>query len=80
MRVRVQKWGNSLALRIPKPFALETALKPGSAVDLSIADGKLIAEPVSRNRFTLTKLLAGVTRKHLHEEVDMGQSTGREAW
>jgi len=36
MRVRIKKWGNSLALRIPKPFAEETAVTEGAVVDLSI--------------------------------------------
>ena len=40
MRVRVQKWGNSLALRIPKSFASETALASGAEVDLTIEDGR----------------------------------------
>jgi len=50
MRIRVQKWGNSLALRIPKPFAEEAQVKQGTAVDLSLADGKLVATPVSREK------------------------------
>jgi hypothetical protein len=29
MRVRVQKWGNSLALRIPKPFAGDVDVSEG---------------------------------------------------
>lgn len=43
MRVRIRKWGNSLALRIPKPLAAETRLGPGAAVELTVRDGQLVA-------------------------------------
>ena len=41
MRMKVQKWGNSLGLRIPKPFAVEMGLADDAEVDLSVADGAL---------------------------------------
>lgn len=80
MRVRVQKWGNSLALRIPKPFADEAGVKQGSAVDLSLARGRLVAVVVSREEWTLARLLAGVSRKNLPGESDFGPPVGREVW
>ncbi len=80
MRIRVQKWGNSLALRIPKPFAEEAQVKQGTAVDLSLADGKLVATPVSREKWTLARLLARITKKNLHGESDFGPAVGREIW
>jgi antitoxin MazE len=80
MRLRVQKWGNSLALRIPKPFAEEAQVKRGSVVDLSVADGKLVITPMTREKWTLAGLLAGVCKKNLHGETDFGSAVGREAW
>jgi len=80
MRVRVEKWGNSLALRIPKPFAEEVRVKQGTMIDLSLADGKLVVTPVSREKWTLTRLLARVTKKNIHGEADFGPAVGREAW
>jgi len=80
MRLQVRKWGNSLALRIPKPFAEEARVKQGTVVDLSVAEGRLIAAPVHRRRYSLSRLLAGVTKGNLHGEVDFGQSVGREVW
>jgi len=47
MHTQVQKWGNSLAIRIPKSFAKETNIDKGSFVDLSLSDGKIIATPIS---------------------------------
>ncbi len=80
MRVQVQKWGNSLALRIPKPFAEEAEVKEGTVVDLSLADGKLVAAPVVEGKFTLKQLLRKVSRDNLHEEIDFGGAAGREVW
>jgi len=80
VRVQIQKWGNSLALRIPKPFAEEAAVKEGTVVDLSLAEGKLVAVPDAKGRFTLKQLLRGVTKDNLHTEVDPGGAVGREAW
>ena len=80
MRVRVQKWGNSLALRIPKPFAEEVRVEQGTVLDLSVADGKLVATPVTGGAFTLGQLLAGVRQDNVHGEVDFGRGAGREAW
>ena len=80
MRLRIQKWGNSLALRIPKPFAQEAHVTQGSVVDLSLVEGKLVAEPLAGEKWTLARLLSGVTRKNLPAAVDFGPPVGREVW
>ncbi len=80
MRVQVQKWGNSLALRIPKPFAEDAEVKEGTIVDLSVLEGKLVAAPVRKKKTTLRQLLAKVTKGNVHGEVDSGPSVGRESW
>ncbi len=80
MKTRVQKWGNSLALRIPKSFAAEVGLDPNSPVEMSLRNGKLIVVPSEKPRFTLRQLLAQVSEKNLHHEVDTGPAVGGEAW
>lgn len=80
MRTRVQKWGNSLALRIPKSFAEEAGLKNSSPVDVSLVDGRLIIAPVRKPKWTLNELLARVTPDNLHGEVDTGPAMGNESW
>lgn len=80
MRVRVQKWGNSLALRIPRSYAAETSLDPGAEVDLTLEDGRLVVTPVTAAPYRLEDLLAGVTPENIHREVDTGPSLGAEAW
>ena len=80
MRTRVQKWGNSLALRIPRSFAAEARLEQGTPVDVSLVEGTLVVTPLTDPAFTLEQLLAGVTEENLHREVDMGPPVGNEAW
>ena len=80
MRTRVQKWGNSLALRIPKSFATEVGLERETAVEVLLADGKLVVTPVVKPKPTLRQLLAKVTNENLHHEVDTGSATGNETW
>ena len=78
METRVQKWGNSLALRIPKPLAAQIGLEPDSRVKLSLRGEELVIEPVSPSDLNLDDLLARVTEHNLHGEVDTGPPTGGE--
>ena len=80
MRVRVQKWGNSLALRIPKPFAEDAGVSEGTVVDVSVADGRLTASPIAPRSVRLNDLLRRVTKRNLHGETATGRAVGREAW
>ncbi len=80
MKTRVQKWGNSLALRIPKSFAVEVGLQRETSVEVSLSDGKLIITPEARPKPTLKQLLAKVTKDNLHHEVDTGVVSGNEMW
>ena len=80
MKTRMQKWGNSLAIRIPKAFATEVGLKEESEVDVSLKSGKLVVVPVEKPGLTLKALLAKITEENVHREVDAGPATGREAW
>ena len=80
MVTKVQKWGNSLALRIPKSFAAEAAVQEGSAVDISVHDGALLIRPVRRNRYSLRELLKKVRSRNLHAEILSGPPVGRESW
>jgi len=80
MTSRVQKWGNSLALRIPKPLAAEVGLQDNSPVELTLCEGKLIITPSAQPTESLDDLLAKVTKENLHGEVDTGPARGAEAW
>ena len=80
MRTRVHKWGNSLAVRIPRSFAEEAGLRENAPVDLSLADGRLSIEPIPDLDSTLDQLLAGVTDENLHAAVETGLAVGNEVW
>ncbi len=80
MRVKVQKWGNSLAVRIPKPFAEEADLEEGADLNLSVRDGKLVAAPVVQGKYTLGQMLRRITKENIHEETEWGRPMGRESW
>jgi antitoxin MazE len=80
MKTRVQKWGNSLALRIPKSFAVEAGLCADAAVELSLADGALVVRPITPQPLTLEELLRGITDENLHGEWDTGPAVGKEVW
>jgi len=80
MQTKIQKWGNSLGLRIPKSFAEEAGVGAGSEVDLAVEKGELIVRPVRRVRYALKELLSDVTPDNIHQEVDTGPPVGREVW
>jgi antitoxin MazE len=78
MRIRVRKWGNRLALRIPRFFAAESQLREGAAVELSLVEGKLVIHPLAKMPHTLDDLLRGVTDENIHGEWDTGPASGKE--
>jgi len=80
MKTRVQKWGNSLALRIPKSFAAEAGLHPDAAVELALVDGTLVIQPVAPEPPTLDELLRGVTDENRPGEWQTGPAVGKEVW
>ncbi len=80
MKTRVQKWGNSLALRIPKAFADEAGLAANTAVELSLVAGGLGVRPVAPRAPTLEDLLRGVTADNLPGEWPTGPAAGKEIW
>ena len=80
MHVRVQKWGNSLAVRIPKPLAEDAEVKEGTILNLAVSNGVVTGTPVQKRKWSLKQLLAKVNKKNLHAEVDFVPSAGREIW
>ena len=80
MKTAVQRWGNSLALRIPSAYAAETRISEGSEVELTLKSGGLLIRPVVKKRHSLAALLKQVTPANRHEAVTTGDAVGREAW
>ena len=80
METRVQKWGNSLAVRIPKLYASEIGIDARSPVQIELVDGRLVVTPISEPAPSLEELLAQITDANIHREVETGPAVGREAW
>lgn len=79
MIAKIQRWGNSLGLRIPKNVAQDIRLQEGSQVDLSIEEGRLIVAPLKR-KYTLKELADQITPENMHGETDWGPPVGNEVW
>jgi len=80
MQTNIQKWGNSLAIRIPKAFTKETGIKDGSTIDITLEDGKIIVKPLKVMKYSLNDLLKKVNKENLHNEIESGDSIGNETW
>lgn len=80
MTTTIQKWGNSLALRIPKSFAKDIHLGQGVEVTISIQKGRLVVEASPQVKHKLTDLLKGVTKENSHPETQTGGPAGKEVW
>lgn len=78
MNTEISKWGNSLALRIPKAVASEINLAEGSEVTLAAIDGRLVVTPVTDRSYRLDELLSEVSKTNIHREVDFGRPVGKE--
>lgn len=80
MQAKIQKWGNSLALRIPKSLADETGLNTDSPVEIRVIDGEIHIIPIEEPFYDLDTLLDAITPDTLHGEIDTGNPVGKEVW
>ena len=80
MQTTVQKWGNSLAVRIPVSLTRETGINDGSSIDISVDDsGTIIIKPTTK-KYILSDLLKKINSLNLHDEVQTGDPIGNEIW
>ena len=77
MKTKVARWGNSLALRLPKSLSSELGFCEDSLVEFEVCEGTLVVKHVAR-ALTLEELVAGITPENLHAEVEWGQALGAE--
>ena len=77
IETRLQHWGNSLGLRIPKTMAIELGLANNSPVELVVRRGQLMVTPA---RPTLESMLLQVTDQNRHAELSTGEAVGNEVW
>lgn len=79
MNTKVQKWGNSLAVRIPKVVAEEAGIYEETSVEMENIDGKIVISPSVKGKYRLDSLLSGISKDNLHEEEYTGKPEGKEA-
>ncbi len=80
MSTNVAKWGNSLAVRLPKGVAEKAGLSEGEPLEVSVSKAGDVILSKTRRRYTLDELVAGITPENRHEEIDLGRPVGKEVW
>jgi antitoxin MazE len=80
MHTQIKKWGNSLALRIPKSFALNANLRQDELVDLTIDEERIVITPIGQKEYSLDELLDRVNESNHHGAFDTGAPVGKEIW
>lgn len=79
MVTTIQRWGNSLAVRIPKAFAAQAKLTEDSDIDISLDGDNIIISPAKR-AWKLEELVRKITPSNQHREIGWGDRTGKETW
>lgn len=80
MLTKVQKWGNSLALRIPRVYAKDARINKDSVVDVSLVDGQIIIKPVNASTWNIGDLIAGISGSNLHLRTELHKPLTDEDW
>ena len=78
MSVKIQKWGNSLGVRIPKTVIEKVNLSENSEVEIEYKNGTIVIFP-AKKEYSLDSLLEKITKNNLHSEEDF-KTEGNEVW
>ncbi|MFN6513944.1 MAG: AbrB/MazE/SpoVT family DNA-binding domain-containing protein [Nostoc sp. CreGUA01] len=80
MAAFITKWGNSLAIRIPRSVAEQVHITEGTAINFSVEGNSIVITPQTRKKYTLDELLEGMTPDKFHPEFDSSNAVGNEDW
>jgi len=80
MKTQIAKWGNSMAVRIPKSVAQAAKLRPGDHLELAVEGSGVVTIRKKKGAASLKDLLHGMTSANLHGESDWAVSAGEEQW
>ena len=80
MKAFVERWGDSLAVRLPESFAAEARIESGTIVDVRFEGGTIVMSAARHQTPTLEDLLGQITDENIHGEVDWGPPVGKEVW
>jgi antitoxin MazE len=79
METKIQKWGNSLAVRLPKAFADQTGIEDGSIIRILLQNGKIVLVPIKDRESRLESMLEQIDESTIHNEIDFGMPIGKES-
>jgi antitoxin MazE len=80
MKTQLRKWGNSLAIRVPKPVAAAAELKQGDRLEFHVTGPGAIHIRAEKAKPTLSQLVREITDENRHAEADWGKPTENELW
>jgi antitoxin MazE len=80
MKTQLARWGNSLAVRIPKPVATAAKLKTGDDLELDVEGPGRVRIRKPKRKPTLKELVSRITPENRHSETDWGEPVGKELW
>jgi len=80
MLTKVQKWGNSQGLRLPKHTLEDARISVGDDVEVIAQEGKILIQKVSKSKFDLAEMVSRMPRRHRVKEESFGKPVGREEW
>lgn len=80
METTIQKWGNSLAVRVPKELANKLAFREGSRVEIRKEKKTIIIQATPKTHKSIKELIAMIRPENIHEEMDWGKPVGKEIW
>lgn len=80
MNTQVKKWGNSLAVRLPRNLAEKKKLRDGSFVAVVEERNVIVIKPMRQQSFSLKELVRGIRPSNIHAEIDFGKPRGKEIW
>jgi antitoxin MazE len=78
--LQIKRWGNSLALRIPKAILTQLGIKEDDELKMNITDNSLVLTPIIKKEYSLSEMLSQISDDNLHDEADFGQPAGNEVW
>ncbi|MFT5037205.1 MAG: antitoxin MazE [Candidatus Azotimanducaceae bacterium] len=79
MKTKIQKWGNSLGVRLPKNITEQKSLREGAGVSVLLKNNQIVIEPVEED-VSLESLLSMVSEDNVHEEIEWSDVRGNEVW
>ena len=80
METTIKKWGNSLAVRLPKHVVEKLKLREGSRVEVREQKKEVIISRAVKARLTLKEKIKLITPENSHQEIDWGPPRGKEIW